>query len=171
MLLGYFFQATLAYHIAIMNVAPNIALAFCAVVAVGLGRKYVFLMSLIIGYLLELTLQTVSFFNIILYPISAMLAAFAFSDKSKRVLDEEQIFNEKIKIQLPALIRTPLCVLVSIMFFELIHFAYIYLNGVDIEREHYTRILISFAYTTILTIIIQFPLRWFLGLHRVKKAS
>ena len=43
-ILSYLLQVTVARHIAIGGVAPNLALALIAVVTVGLGHKYTFCM-------------------------------------------------------------------------------------------------------------------------------
>ena len=55
-LLAYLLQATTAEYLSIWDIAPSLALAIIAVATVGLGRKYTFLMSLTIGYLLEIML-------------------------------------------------------------------------------------------------------------------
>ena len=51
-ILAYLLQATTAEYLSIGDIAPSLAIAFIAVVTVALGRKYTFLMSLTIGYLL-----------------------------------------------------------------------------------------------------------------------
>ena len=82
-LLCYLLQSTLSQYLSLWDVAPNIALAIIAVVSVAMGRKYTFVMSVTVGYLLELMLPTLPYINVILYPVCAMLGSLAFSDKSE----------------------------------------------------------------------------------------
>lgn len=168
-LITYLLQSTVPHYITIGGVAPNIALAIIAVASVGLGRRYTFIMSLTIGYLLEVMIPALDYINLILYPVSAMLAALAFSDKSERKLEEERTLGKRAE-NLPAHVRTILCALLSIAIFEAVHLLYIYLNGIDLNAGHYMRSLISVVYTTALASILQFPLRWWLGVYKIKKA-
>ncbi|MCE5344353.1 MAG: hypothetical protein LLF96_12330 [Eubacteriales bacterium] len=168
-LLCYFLQSTVASNIAIGNVAPNIALAVLAVVSVALGRKYTFFMSVTIGYLLEIMLPSLNYINLILFPVCAMLSALAFSDKSERKLEEERTMG-KHGGNLPAHLRTVLCALVSITIFEAVNLLYIYLNGIHLDGGHYQRALISIFYTSALAGLLQFPIRWWFGIYRLKKA-
>ena len=89
-LLAYLLQATTAEYLSIWDIAPSLALAIIAVATVGLGRKYTFLMSLAVGYLLEIMLPMLDYLALILYPVCCMLGALAFSDKSERRLEEER---------------------------------------------------------------------------------
>ena len=89
-LLAYLLQATTAEYLSIWDIAPSLALAIIAVATVGLGRKYTFLMSLAVGYLLEIMLPMLDYLALILYPVYCMLGALAFSDKSERRLEEER---------------------------------------------------------------------------------
>lgn len=168
-LLCYLLQSTVAGYIPLWNVAPNIALAVIAVVSVALGRKYTFLMALTVGYLLEVMLPTLDYINLILYPVCAMLGALAFSDKSERKLEEERSFGKRGG-NLPAHVRTILCALLSIVVFEAVNLLYIYLNGIQLDGGHIQRALISVFYTTAFAALVQFPLRWWLGTYKLKKA-
>ncbi len=168
-LLVYLLQATVAKHIALWNVAPNIALAMIAIVTVALGRKYTFFMALTIGYLLEIMLPALDYINLILLPACAMLGALAFSDKSERKLEEERSMGKRGG-NLPAHIRTLLCALLSIAIFEIVNLFYIYLNGIVIDGDQLQRATISIVYTTALAGVMQFPVRWWLGTYRLKKA-
>ena len=168
-LLTYLLQATVAIHISLWDVAPNIALALVSVVSIGLGRKYTFLMSLAVGYLLEIMMPMISYISLILYPVCAMLGALAFSDKSERKLEEERSTGKRAST-LHAHIRTPLCAALSLLVYEGVHLVYIYLDGVTIGSDHLLRSLINVLYTTLLAGILQFPIRWWLGVYKVKKA-
>ncbi|MDD3214869.1 MAG: hypothetical protein PHY64_14455 [Eubacteriales bacterium] len=169
MLLAYLLQSTTAQYIAIWSVAPNIALAMIAVISVAIGRKYTFIMSVFIGYLLEIMLPALDYINLILYPVCAMLGALAFSDKSERRLEEERTLGKRAG-NLPPHLRTVLCALLSIIIFESVNLLYIYLNGIQLSELHYRRALISIFYTTVLAGVLQFPIRWWLGVYKLKKA-
>jgi len=168
-LLAYLLQVTAADYIAIKDVAPNIALALVSIVTVALGRKYTFVMAMTIGYCTEIMVPSLDYINLLLYPVAAMLAALAFSDKSERKIEEERTQGKQGK-QINAHIRTPLAALVSILIFEGIHLLYIYLTGVELDRGHWSRALIDVGYTTLLSAVLQFPTRWWLGTYKLKKA-
>ena len=168
-LLCYLLQSTVSNYISIWDVAPNLALAIIAVVSVALGRKYTFLMALTVGYLLEVMLPALDYINLILYPVCSMLGALAFSDKSERKLEEERSLGKRGG-NLPAHVRTILCALLSDVVFEVVHLLFIYLNGIQMDGGHYQRALISIVYTTVLAAVLQFPIRWWLGIYKLKRA-
>ncbi len=168
-LIAYLLQATVAIHISIADVAPNVALALVAVVSVCLGRKYAFFMSMAIGYLLEIMLSSLLYINLILYPVCAMLGALAFSDKSERRLEEERSTGRR-SVMLNAHLRTPLCALVSVMVFESVNLVYIYLSGVSLDSGHILRALLCVLYSTLIAGVAQFPIRWWMGTYKLKKA-
>ena len=100
-LLAYLLQATTAEYLSIWDIAPSLALAIIAVATVGLGRKYTFLMSLAVGYLLEIMLPMLDYLALILYPVCCMLGALAFSDKSERRLEEERAAGRRPPVEPP----------------------------------------------------------------------
>lgn len=169
-LLTYLLQATTAQYISVWDVAPNIALAFIAVVTVGYGPLYTLMMSLTVGYLMEIMLAGMQFFNLVLYPVAAMLGALAFADKSERSLEERRAQGRDTR-QLNPHLRTPLCALVSILVFEFIHVIYIYLSGVDLDAGHIQRALVDIAYTMLLAAVFQFPIRAYLGIYRQNREN
>lgn len=169
-LLAYLLQATTAQYISVWDVAPNIALALIAVVTVGLGAKYSLLMSLAVGYLMEIMLAGVQFFNLVLYPVSAMLGALVFADKSERKLEELRAQGKDTRQMHPHL-RTPLCAMVSILVFEFVHVIYIYLAGVDLDSGHIGRALVDVVYTMLLAGLFQFPVRAWLGIYRQNRLN
>lgn len=169
-LLTYLLQATTAQYLSLWDVAPNLALAIIAVVSVGFGAKYTLLMSLAVGYLMEIMLAGVQFFNIVLYPVASMLGALAFGDKSERKLEELRTQGRDTR-QLNPHLRTPLCAFVSVVIFEAIHVTYISLTGVDLDAGHISRALIDVVYTTVLAAVFQFPLRAWLGIYRQNREN
>ncbi len=168
-MLAYLLQATVAKYLAIAGVAPNFAIAIIAVVSVALGRKYTFIISLAIGYMLEIMMPSLEYIYLILYPVCAMLGALFFADKSERRMEEERSAGRTPQ-RLPARLRTVLSALVSIAVFEAVNLMYIYLSGIRPDIGHYGRALISVLYTTGLAGLLQFPIRRWFGIHKLKKA-
>ena len=168
-LLAYLLQATVAHTVPIAGVAPNIAIAIFAVVSVALGKKYTFIISLAVGYLMEIMMPPMDYLYLILYPVSAMIGALLFSDKSERRLQEEHIATKKW-LYIPPQLRTMLCALVSCGVFETVNLTYIYLIGIRPDMGHYTRALISMLYTMLLAGVLQFPIRRWFGIHMLKRA-
>ena len=168
-LLAYLLQATVAQRIAIGGIAPNLALALVAVVSVSLGRKYTFVMSTTIGYLLEIMLPSLNYINMILYPVCCVLGAMAFSDKTERRLEELRMQDKSTKQASPHL-RTMYCALLSTGVFEFVNLFYTYLTGVPFGDLQYRRAIIDILYTTWLAGILQYPVRWWLGIYKFKKA-
>ncbi|MBE5794501.1 MAG: hypothetical protein E7323_07460 [Clostridiales bacterium] len=169
-LLTYLLQATTAQYISVWDVAPNIALAFIAVVTVGFGPMYTLMMSLAVGYLMEIMLAGMQFFNLVLYPVASMLGALAFADKSERSLEERRAQGRDTR-QLHPHLRTPLCAMIAILVFEFIHVIYIYLSGVDLDAGHIQRALVDVVYTMLLAAVFQFPIRAYLGIYRQNREN
>lgn len=172
-LLTYLLQTTVAPFIAIDGVAPNLALAMMAIVSIALGRKYTFLISVGVGYLMEITLPAVRYISMVLYPVSAMMGALLFADKSERKLEEERA-NAKVgkrRRQINPHIRTILAAALSCMIYEGVHLAYIYLNGVQANADNIRQAVFDIIYTTCLAFILQFPVRFFLGVYHIRKKN
>lgn len=168
-LLAYLLQATVAHHIAIGGVAPNLAFALAAVVTVALGKKYTFCLSMAVGYLLEIMLPALDYINLIAYPVCAMIPAIFLADKSERALEERQALGKKTT-QLEPHIRTLLCACISTLFFEVVNVFYTFLSGVSLNAAHFGRAIFDVVYTVAITFVLQYPLRRWLGVHRIPKA-
>lgn len=168
-LMAYLLQACVAQRIAIGGIAPNLAMALIAIISVALGRKYTFVMSMAVGYLLELMLPALTYINMIAYPVCCILGAMAFSDKSERKLEEERTLGKNAK-QLHPHIRTILCALLSISVYEFINVFYTYLTGVALAALPFGRAITDIIYTTVLAAVLQFPVRWWLGIYKLNQA-
>lgn len=168
-LMAYLLQACVAQRIAIGGIAPNLAMALIAIISVALGRKYTFVMSMTVGYLLELMLPALTYINMIAYPVCCILGAIAFSDKSERKLEEERTLGKNAK-QLHPHIRTILCALLSISVYEFINVFYTYLTGVALAALPFGRAITDIIYTTVLAAVLQFPVRWWLGIYKLNQA-
>lgn len=167
--LAYLLQATVPFYIQLFDVAPNLAIAICAIVTVAMGRKYAFYLSMVVGYLMEIMMGELTYMNLILYPVCCMMGALAFADKSERKLEEERSTGKK-KVNLPAHLRTVLCALLATGVFEFVNVFYIYLNGVTIDIGHILRAMVDILYTAALAGLLQFPIRWWLGVYKLKRA-
>ena len=168
-LMAYLLQACVAQRIAIGGIAPNLAMALIAIISVALGRKYAFVMSMTVGYLLEIMLPALTYISMIGYPVCCMLGALAFSDKSERKLEEERTLGKTGK-QLHAHIRTILCALLTVFVFEFVNVFYTYLTGVALADLPYGRALTCILYTTLIAGVLQFPVRWWLGIYKLRQA-
>ena len=122
-----------------------------------------------IGYLLEIMLPMLDYLALILYPVCCMLGALAFSDKSERRLEEERAAGRRARQWNPH-IRTPLCAALSTAVFEGVNLIYVYLSGVALDGGHFGRALVCVLYTAVIAAVIQFPIRWWLGLYKIAKA-
>ena len=168
-LLAYLLQACVSPLIRIREVAPNIALALIAVVSIAMGVKYTLLMSMMVGYLLEIMLPAVSYLNTILYPVCAVLGALVFADKSERKLSENRAAGKKT-VQWNPRLRTVLCACMSVMLYEAVYLLYTNLSGVTLDLMRYLRAMMSVAYSTAIAAVAQFPLRRWLGVHKLRRA-
>ena len=168
-LMAYLLQVCVAPQIAIGGIAPNLAMALIAIISVALGRKYTFVMAMTVGYLLELMLPALTYINMIAYPVCCILGAMAFSDKSERKLEEERTLGKNAK-QLHPHIRTILCALLSISVYEFINVFYTYLTGVALAALPFGRAITDIIYTTALAAVLQFPVRWWLGIYKLNQA-
>lgn len=168
-LMAYLLQVCVAQRIAIGGIAPNLAMALIAIVSVALGRKYTFVMAMTVGYLLEIMLPALTYINMIAYPVCCILGAMAFSDKSERKLEEERTLGKNAK-QLHPHIRTILCALLSISVYEFINVFYTYLTGVALANLPFGRAITDIVYTTVLAAVLQFPVRWWLGIYKLRQA-
>ena len=168
-LLAYLLHATVAQRIAIGGAAPNLALALTAVISVALGRKYTFVMALTIGYLMEIMLPALNYINMILYPVCAVLASLGFADRTERQLEERRTLGKSTKQRNPHL-RTVLCALLSTSLFEFVNLFYSYLSGVAFADLLIGRAVRVVLYSAVLAGILQYPVRWWLGIYKLKKA-
>lgn len=168
-LLTYLLQVTVPPRIKLWGVPPNIALAIIAVITVALGKRYTFMAATVVGYLYEIMMPSMQYLNTLLYPISCMVAALFFADKSDRKREEERIRSEKPRKQMNPHLRTPLCACLSTVIYEAVWLVYIYLTGVKLDSGHLTRSAAVVAYTGIMSLVIQFPIRKWLGIYKLKK--
>lgn len=185
-LFAYLFQACAMQYLAIDSVTASLPFCTLAVFAVTLGKKYTFCASCIIGILMECMLGNVPAMYAIAYPVIGMLGAQAFSDRSERQKEKrlERSMNIQKKgkgpalliarlqqIEIPALLRIPLCAMLMDLIWHAVMCIYMYLIGVEISWLHFTRLFSAVCYTGVLTAAAMIPMRWFLGMYRRKKKA
>jgi hypothetical protein len=107
---------------------------------------------------------------LIAYPAIAQLGSLIFADKSERRLEQERS-QGKPGVNSDAKLRTLLCALFDITWFEIIHLMFVYLSGVQLGWAQLLRALGSVAYTGAVTALILLPVRWLLGMYAKKQKA
>ncbi len=166
-LFGYFCQVCIMPHLAIGSITPNLLFSLIAIATVAYGRFYTFGISCVAGILLEVMTGGLPNLYLIAYPAIGQLGSLIFADKSERRMELERSQGKPGTNRDPKL-RTLLCVLFDMAWFEAIHLVFIYLNGVDLGLIHLGRAIWSIAYTAIVTALTMLPARWFLGMYARK---
>lgn len=169
-ILGYFSQVSIMPYLALGGITPNVLLAVIAIATVVYSRFYTFGISAIAGILMEIMTAGVPNFNLVIYPAIGFLGSLLFADKSERRLEQELSVGKKGR-NMPAHLRTILCITMNSIIFELIHITFIYLTGVDIGWIHIGRSLWMITYTVGITVVIMIPIRYALGMYswKIKK--
>lgn len=163
-LLTYLFHVCVMPDIKIFDVKPSLILAVLGVVTVCFERTKTIWYGLIMGILLEVMQPTTPMLNLVLYPIIAALSVLIFADKSMQRLEYERGLGKPGRNR-PAIIRTPLCAAFATAVYETVNIVYVYLNGTAIVMSHILRGLTDVVFTTLLALILMFPLRKFFGIR------
>lgn len=166
-MIGYLCQACIMPYLAIGSITPNLLFALIAIVTIAYGRFYTFGVACMAGILMEVMIGGLPNLYLIAFPAIGQLGSLIFSDKSERKLEQERSQGKPGTNSDPKL-RTLLCVLFDIVWFELIHLLFIYLNGADLNLNSIGRAFGSIAYTTAVTALIMLPVRWLLGMYSRK---
>ncbi len=155
---GYLGQVCIMPYLKIAGVTPNLLYAIIGIVTVAYGKLRAFWVGMIFGLLTQIMLPSVSYLNLALYSLTTLFASFPFADKSLKTLEYERATNRRKK-ELAPWIRTLLCAFVNILAYEVIQVTYIYIGGSAITAGHLLRALIDVLSTTLLTLLLEFPLR------------
>ncbi len=161
---GYLCQVCIMPYMAVGGITPNLLFALIAVSTVAYGRFYTFGIACVAGILMEVMTGGVPSLNVIAYPAIGQLGSLIFADKSERKLEQERSQGKPGTNTNPYL-RTILCALFNITWFEAVHLLFIYLNGVSLGWIQYGRALGSITYTAAITALIMVPVRWLLGMY------
>ncbi len=168
-LLFYLIQVCIMPLLPMFNITGNILLAFIAVVAITYSPFFAYIAGGIAGILLEIMLSPFDFLNLVIYPVLALLGAYAFADKTEHRLERDRSLGKKGENTSPY-IRIPACAAMMALIKEIVSRMYVYLSGESIVFLHFTRALAAVFYTTLLALIIMLPVRFILGIRLRKTA-
>lgn len=164
-LLGYLCQVCVMPYFAVNNVTPSLLFAVTAIVTVCYGKLRAFWVGGIYGILMELMLPSITFFNLLLYPVAAIFSALPFADKSDKRLEYERSLNKKAQNINPYL-RTVLCAGLNTLIYEGINLVYVNLGGSTLTATHVSRALTDLGMTMLTAAVLMLPLRRYLGYGR-----
>lgn len=164
-LLGYLCQVCVMPYFAVNNVTPSLLFAVTAIVTVCYGKLRAFWVGGIYGILMELMLPSITFFNLLMYPVAAIFSALPFADKSDKRLEYERSLNKKAQNINPYL-RTVLCAGLNTLIYEGINLVYVNLGGSVLTATHVSRALTDLGMTMLTAAVLMLPLRRYLGYGR-----
>ena len=164
---GYLCQVCILPHMAVGGITPNLLFAVIAIATVAYGRFYTFGIASVAGILMEALAGGVPSLYVIAYPAIGQMGSLIFADKSERKLEQERS-QGKPGTNANPYVRTILCVLFNIAWFEAVHLLFVYLNGVSLGWIQFGRALGSITYTATVTVLIMVPVRWLLGMYARK---
>lgn len=159
--LGYLCEVCIMPYIRIFGVTPNLLYVVIGVITVAYGKLRAFWAGLIYGLLMEIMLPSVTYLNLLLYPITTLFCSFAFADKPLKTLEYERAMNRKRK-ELPPWLRTVLCTSLNTLIYEIVHVTYIYLGGSPVTFSHIGKAFADVILTSLLCLMLLFPLRRFI---------
>ena len=157
-LFGYLFEVCAMPYLSLFGVVPNLLYVMIGIVTVAYGKLRAFWVGMIYGLLMEIMLPSVTYLNLILYPVTTLFCSFAFADKPLKTIEYERATNRKRK-DLPAWLRTVLCTAVNTLIFEIVNLTYIYLGGSSLLLSHYVKAFADIILTSLLCLILLFPIR------------
>ena len=155
---GYLCQVCLMPYIRIFSVTPNLLYVIIGIVTVAYGKLRAFWVGMIYGLLMQIMLPSVSYLNLALYSLTTLFCSFAFADKPLKTLEYERATNRSRK-ELAPWLRTILCAAVNTLIYEAVNVTYLYIDGAELTGAHIFRALLDVALTTLLTLILLFPIR------------
>ena len=167
-LLCYLVQVAVMPYVRIANVTPNLLYCMIAVVTVTSGRLRAYWTGAVYGILMETMLPTLSYLNLLLYPITAVFCSIFFADKSDKRLEAERAMNRPARNG-NVYVRTVACAGMNMLLYEVVNLAYIYLGGTDLTSAHITRGLMACLLTMALAALVMVPLRLLLGFRHPPK--
>lgn len=155
---GYLCEVCVMPHLKIFGVVPNLLYVVIGVVTVAYGKLRAFWVGLIFGLLMQIMLPSVSFLNLALYPLTTLFCSFPFADKPLKRIEYERATNKTTK-ELPPRLRTVLCTMLNVLFYEVINVTYVYVRGSALTAGHFLKAFLDVLLTSLLCLILQFPLR------------
>lgn len=168
-LLGYLGHVSLMPYIDIGGTSPSLLIAMTAIITVGYGLLHGLWIGMFYGIVMEIMLPTVPMLNLLFYPISALVCAMFFADRSEAQLQYARSIGRRGR-NISPLLRTVLCALVNVIVYEIVNLVYMYLNGAELSSALIQRALIDALATTVLTAVIMIPVRKLLGFRKKEEA-
>jgi hypothetical protein len=153
----------------LFGITGNVLLACIAVIAITYSPYFAYISGAVAGILMEIMLSPFNFLNLVIYPVLALLGAYAFADKNERRLERERSVGKKGENISPYL-RIPACTAMMVFVKEAVNRVYVYLSGEPITFFHFSRALAAVFYAMLLSSIIMLPMRRLLGI-RLRRAS
>lgn len=170
-LLFYLLQTCLMSHLKISGVVACLPASAIAILTVSYGKKYAFGSSCLFGILYEATTASVGGLFSVVYPVFAMLFAQIFadmSDEKRERLILRQSAGKKYRDEMNPILRIILDSICITAALEAIFTAYITLAGTDLTLRLILRVIGASIYTGILTVVLVYPVRRFLGVRRTR---
>ena len=168
-LVGYLAHVAIMPYIDVGGTSPSLLIATTAIVTVGYGILHGLWTGLFYGIVMETMLPTVPMLNLLFYPISALLCAVFFADRSEAQLQYARSIGKRGR-NISPLLRTVLCAMVNVTFYEAVNLVYMYLNGAEFTAALIQRGLTDVLATMALTAIIMVPVRKLLGFRKAEEA-
>ena len=156
--LGYLLEVCAIPYLTLFGVTPNLLYVLIGIVTVAYGKLRAFWVGLIYGLLMEIMLPSVTYLNLILYPVTTLFCSFAFADKPLKTLEYERAMNKKSS-DLPPWLRTVLCTALNVAAYEVVNVTYIYLGGSPLLLSHYLKAAGDVIFSSLLCLILLFPIR------------
>lgn len=155
---GYLCEVCIMPYCRIFGVTPNLLYVVIGVITITFGKLRAFWAGLIFGILMEIMLPSVTYLNLLLYPITTLFCSFAFADKPLKTIEYERATNRQRKT-LPPWLRTVLCTALNTFVFEIVNVTYIYLGGSPLTANHFLKAFLDVLLTSLLCLALLFPLR------------
>ena len=164
-LMGYLAHVSLMPYFRLGDVSPSLLIAMTAIITVGYGMLRGLWTGMFYGIVMEIMLPTVPMLNLLFYPISALLCAAFFADRSEAQLQYARSIGKRGR-NLSPLARTVMCAATNCLIYDIVNLVYMYLSGAAISSVLIQRALTSVLATTLLTVIIMVPVRKILGFRK-----
>lgn len=160
--LGYLVQGCIMPYIKVDGVTPSVLFAIVGIMTVCYGRLRAYWTGAIYGIMLEIMRPSITFLNLVLYPIAAAFCSVFCADKSDKRLETERSLNKRARNG-NVYLRSVLCAGMNVLLYESVNVTYIYLGGTLLTGDHFYRAGLDIVMTMLLTALIMVPVRRFLG--------
>ena len=168
-LVGYLAHVSIMPYINVSGTSPSLLIATTAIVTVGYGILHGLWAGMFYGIVMETLLPTVPMLNLLFYPISALLCAVFFADRSEAQLQYARSIGKRGR-NISPLLRTVLCAMVNVIIYEIGNLVYMYLSGAVLSPALIPRAMPDELSTTVLTAVIMIPVRKLLGFRKKEEA-